>query len=77
MNWLKLNPTKADLIYIASQWQIKKCAENLIRVGMDMVERSAHIKLLGTWLDEHLSFEYHITQKCKNTMLCIYKIRKL
>ena len=52
MNWLKINPTKTVFMYIASQWQIKKCAENLIRVGSDMVERSALIKLLGTWLDE-------------------------
>ena len=44
---------------------------------MDMVERSALIKLLGTWLDDHLSFENHITQKCKDAMLSIYKIRDL
>ena len=42
-----------------------------------MVERSAQVKLLGTWLDEHLSFGYHIMQKCKNAMLSIYKIRNL
>ena len=42
-----------------------------------MVERSALVKLLGTWLDEHLSFEYHTTQKCKNAMLSFYKIRNL
>ena len=77
MNWLKINPTKTEFMYTASQWQIKKCAENSVRVGVDMVERSALIKLLGTWLDEHLSFEYHITQKCKNAMLSIYKIRNL
>ena len=77
MNWLKTNPTKTELMYIASQWQIKKSVENLIRVGMDMVERSALIKLMGTWLDEQLSFEHHIAQKCKNAMLGIYKIRNL
>ena len=77
MNWLKINPTKSELMYIVSNWQLKKWKENLIRVGKDMVERSAIIKLLGTWLDEHLSFEYHITQKCKNAMLSIYKIRNL
>ena len=38
MNWLKINPTKAELMYIPSQWQIKKYAENSIRVGTDMVE---------------------------------------
>ena len=42
-----------------------------------MVERSAQVQLLGTWLDEHSSFRYHITQKCKNAMLSIYKIRNL
>ena len=65
MNWLKINPTKTELMYMASQWQIKKCVENLIRVGMDMDERSALIKLMGTWLDEHLSFEHHITQNAR------------
>ena len=64
-NWLKINPIKTELMYIASQWLIKKCVENSKRVGMDMVERPALIKLLGTWLDEHLSFEYHITQSAR------------
>ena len=77
MNCLKINLTKTELMYTASRWQIRKCVENSIRVGTDMVERSAQVKLLGTWLDEHLSFEYHIMQKCKNAMLSIYKIRNL
>ena len=77
MNQLNINPTKTEFMYMASRWQIRKCEENLIRVGADMVERSAHVKLLDTWLDEHLLFEYHITQKCKNAMLSIYKIRNL
>ena len=64
-------------MYIASRWQISKCVENYIRVGADMVERSAQGKLLGTWLNVHLSFGYHITQKCKNAILSIYKIRNL
>ena len=77
MNRLKINPTKTELMYIASRWQIRKCVENSIRVGADRVERSAHVKLLGAWLDEHLSFEFHIRQKCKNAMLSIYKIKNL
>ena len=74
---VKKKPHKTELMYIASWWQIKKCVENSIRVGMDMVERSVLIKLMGTLLDEQLSFEHHITQKCKNAMLSIYKIRNL
>ena len=77
MNCLKINPTKTELMYIASRWQIRKCVENSIRVGADRVERMARVKLLGVLLDEHLSFEYHIMQKCKNAMLSIYKIRNL
>ena len=41
MNHLKINPTKTELMYIAGRWQISKCVENSIRVGADMVERSA------------------------------------
>ena len=72
---VKNKPSKTQLMYIASQWQIKKYVENSIRGGMDMVERYTLIKLLGTWLDEHLTFKHHITQKCKNALLSIYKIR--
>ena len=77
INHLKINPTKTELMYIASRWQIKKCVENSIRVGADRVDRTAKLKLLGVWLDEHLSFKHHIMQKCKNAMLSIYKIRNL
>ena len=76
-NCLKINPTKTELMYIASRRKINKCLENTIRVGEDRVDRSAKVKLLGVWLDEHLSFEHHIVQKCKNAMLSIYKIRNL
>ena len=41
MNHLKINPTKTELMYIASRWQIRKCVENSIRVGADRVERLA------------------------------------
>ena len=41
MTWLKINPTKTELMYIAIRWQIRKCVENSIRVGADRVERSA------------------------------------
>ena len=77
MNCLKINSIKTELMYIASKGQIKKCVENSIRVGADRVERSTSVKLLGAWLDEHLSFEYHIMQKCKNAMLSIYNIGNL
>ena len=77
MNHLKINPTKTELMYIASRWQIRKCSKNSIRVGADRVKRTERVKLLGVWLDEHLSFKYHIMQKCKNAMLNIYKIRNL
>ena len=76
-NRLKINPTKTELMYIASRRQIKKCSENTIRVGEDRINRTAEVKLLGVWLDEHLSYEQHILKKCKSAMLSIYKIRNL
>ena len=77
MNCLKINPSKTELMYIASRWQIRNCSKNSIRVRADRVKRTEQVKLLGVWLDEHLSLEYHIMQKCKNAMLSIYKIRNL
>ena len=47
MNQLKINPTKTELMYIASSWQIRKCVENSIRVGADRVERSFPSQVIG------------------------------
>ena len=47
MNHLKINPTKTELMYIASRGQIRKCVENSIRVGADRVERTGSSEVIG------------------------------
>ena len=48
-------------MYFASRVQLSKCKEASIKVCEDEEERSSHICLLGTWLNEQLSMKHHIT----------------
>ena len=56
--------------------QLSKCEETAIKVCEDEAERSSHICLLGTWLDEQLSMKHHhITCKCRVAMFNIQWIK--
>ena len=43
--------------------ELSKCKETAIKVCENKVERSSHICLVGTWLDEQLSMKHQITLK--------------
>ena len=44
MNWLKMNPTKTEFIYLGSRVQVGKCLEETISVCGDSIEHSDVIK---------------------------------
>ena len=66
-----MSPGKTASMYFGSRMQLSKCKETAIKVCEDEVERSSHICLLGTWLDEQLSIKHHITLKCIAAMFNI------
>ena len=78
MNWLKMNPTKTDFIYLGSRVQVGKCLEETISVCGDSIEHSEVIKkLLGVHIDKHLSFKHHIGVKCETAMYNVLRIKQL
>ena len=51
-----------------------------INICGDIVLKSKKIKLLGSWLDENVSFKSRINIKCRTAMYntqCIHNIRKV
>ena len=77
MNFLKMNPTKTDFIYLGSRVQVGKCLEDTISVHGDSIEHSDVIKLLGAHIDKHLSFKHHIGVKCKTAMYNLLRIKHI
>ena len=59
---------KMDVIYIGSRNQLDKCESKEIPVRSDLIPRSPVIKYLGAWIDELLTFQYHINMKCKTAV---------
>ena len=76
-NDLCMNGSKTDYLYTGSKVQLNKCTVDSINVCGNTVKRSKAIKLLGTILDEQLSFKTHIVQKCKSAMYGLLQIKHI
>ena len=53
------------IIYQTKRKQIHPQYDNL-RINSSVIKRVAHVKYLGVFLDEHLSWDIHITYLCNN-----------
>ena len=76
-NRLKMNAKKTEMIYIGSRNQLDKCESKAIHVRNDLIPRSPVIKYLGVWINELLTFQYHINMKCKTAIWNLLKIQYL
>ena len=70
-----MNSGQTEFMYFGSRVWLSKCKETAIKVCEDEVERSSHIHLLVTWLDEQLSMKHHITLKFRAAMFNIQWIK--
>ena len=66
---LKMNPSKTEFSVVSSRHQVAKYTVTSINVFGEEITRSYQIKYLGTWLDHHLTYNDHITNKWKTVML--------
>ena len=73
-NKLKMNDSKTEFVYFGSRQQLLKCHTESIEIDQCNVERTKSVKYLGAVLDQHLSFQDHIKQKCKIAALNIQYI---
>jgi hypothetical protein len=59
---LTLNDRKTEFLIVGTPAMLKKCGVRSVRVGSTSVPQSSHVRNLGVWLDESLSFNYHISK---------------
>ena len=71
---LKMNPDKTEYIQFGSRRQLAKVTQNDINCVGDIIDRSDVIRYLGADLDSTLSFEDHITRKCKCALANFFRI---
>ena len=81
-NWmtsmrLKLNDSKTEFIVFGSRQQLLKLNLNSIDVNGCTVHSTSMVKYLGSWLDERLSFKFHIARKCQSAMSNLFKVRNI
>ena len=74
---LKMNPNKTEFIYFGSRPQLNKCNVESLKVSSDLIPRSDKIRYLGVYLDAHLNYKHHVTQKCRAAMINYFKIRSI
>lgn len=74
---LKMNTDKTEFILFGNPKLLAKSAFDQITVVEDTIERKRHIRLLGAWLDESLSFDDHVTRKCRSAMANLVKITSI
>ena len=48
-----------------------------LRIGTEAIEREAHFKYLGVFLDDTLKFEYHLENLYNNTCSKVGVLRKV
>ncbi|KAK6191186.1 hypothetical protein SNE40_002924 [Patella caerulea] len=76
-NRLKMNSSKTEFILFGHRKQLQKCMTSSINVNGNTVHRSPSIKYLGVTLDEELTHNQHIKQKCKTAMYGIHRIKSI
>ena len=74
VNRLKMNMDKTEFILFGSRYRLPKCDTRCINICGDTVVKSSKIKLLSVWLDENLSFRFHIDIKCQTAMYNLQQI---
>ena len=76
-NRLKINNSKTEFIMFGSSKMLTKCITTDININGTRVKKDNVIKYLGVWMDDVLSFKYHVKMKCKSAMFNLVCIKRL
>ena len=76
-NRLKMNDSKTEFIMFSSSKMLTKCITADININGTRVKKQNVIRYLGVWMDEVLSFKYHVKMKCKSAMFNLVCIKRL
>ena len=76
-NRLKMNNSKTEFILFGSNKMLTRCITAHININGTRVKKQNVIRYLGVWMDEVLSFKYHVKMKCKSVMFNFVQIKRL
>ena len=76
-NRLKMNDSKTEFIMFGSRKMLTKCTTTDININGTSVKKQNAIGYLGVWMDDVLSFKYHVKMKCKSAMFNLVHIKRL
>ena len=74
---LKLNEDKTEFILVGYRDQLKKTHTSQVEINGNLINLSTVVKYLGAHIDSNLSFNQHITEKCRVAMANLMKIRSI
>ena len=72
-----MNSNKTEFILNGSKQQLQKCNTKQININSENIIMSETIKYLGAWIDSNLSFKKLITERCKNAMWNLHKLKHI
>ena len=76
-NRLKMNSSKTEFIKFGNKVLTEKCVSSGFNIFNDHIKDSRCIYYLGVWMDSNLSFDTHISEKCKKAMYTLHRIRSI
>lgn len=76
-NFLKLNPSKTELLVIGPKNQIPLHSNLSLTLNEYVVTPSPTVRNLGVQLDQHLSFTTHIADISRSALFHLHNIRKI
>ena len=77
-NGLLVNPNKTQCIFIGSRQNIARIPrDTVISFGNSEIKPSVHVKNLGVYLDQYMSFERHVDEIYKKTMSSLIYLNRV
>jgi hypothetical protein len=73
-NFLCLNDSKTEVIYIGSKYSLKKEPQMPLKIGNELIEPTAVARNVGAMMDECMSMQTQISQLCKSAWLQLRQI---
>ena len=64
-NRLSLNVKKTKLLTFRSKYDKSRLDKISFKIQCNKIKSSKSVKYLGVYIDEHLSWDYHINELCK------------
>ena len=77
LNRLKMNSSKTEFILFGSRVQLQRCSDCQIVVCDANIQQSSSVKYLGLHMDDQLTFNIQIREKCRTASANLFYIRQI